>query len=138
MGVLHKMKIYLAAPWVQRDAARETSIAFEVAGHEITEKWWDHVEVDLDDPENHPELERQALKDVLGVASADLIVVLQLEKSEGKAVETGLGLALGKPVLVVGPRGNLFHFLTDFVEVVSDVETAITRINEAVEAARER
>ena len=112
------MRIYLAAPWDARDRVVEFASLLEQAGHSITEKWWLHHDVgayphtavgkDLD------ELRHQAFKDILGVKNADRFVLLQLGKSEGKAVETGIALECRIPICVFSPEaiyGNLFHYL---------------------------
>lgn len=121
------MKVYLAAPWVERDLARIEAQKFIDSGYEITEAWWDHEQTT--DP---TELEKQALRDVMGVVAADIFVLLNSGKSEGKAVEMGMAMVLDKPVLIIGEPSNIFHYLTDFVEVVASVDEGLTRIKEAL------
>lgn len=106
------MKVYLAAPWVEKELARAVAPVIEAAGHTITEKWWEHPEV-----EGYPiqgddaELCEQAGKDLHGVLSADAVIVLNPRASEGKAVEQGIAIAMCTPIVVVGKRSNIFHYL---------------------------
>ncbi len=127
------LRIYLAAPWANRDNARGFGERLEAAGFAITEKWWDQTPTD-----DHDELAVQATKDVMGVAQADLFIVLQLGQSEGKAVETGMAMAWAKPIIVVNPlgapavgSGNIFHHL---LHVVRSFEEAM-KITAKVQAA---
>lgn len=101
------------------------SASVEGAGHEITHKWWD-VE---DTPESERTvqiLREQAVKDVLGVKNADLVLVINTAKSEGKSLEQGVAIGDNKPIVIVGKRGefsmNVFHYLDNYrwVETVSE------------------
>lgn len=123
-----QMRIYVAAPWINKAEAAAAAEAFEQAGFEITERWWLHPETT-----NHDELVAQAFKDVQGILDAQLMVVLQLGPSEGKAVETGIAMMAMVPVVVVnsageGGRGigkaaNLFQVL---LPIVDSVDAAIS------------
>jgi nucleoside 2-deoxyribosyltransferase len=62
----------------------------------------------------------QAYQDIADVRRADVLVVLNLQKSEGKAVETGIAIAAGIPVISVGPRSNIFQALGAEVATVED------------------
>lgn len=122
------MRIYIAAPWTHKtDAARVASL-LETAGHTITKRWWEHCEVPgylTADHSNDDELTEQALQDIDGVLTADVFVLLNYEKSEGKAVETGIALAVGIPIIVVGGRSNLFHYLDVTLATEATLDRAI-------------
>lgn len=115
------MNIYLAAPWANRDDAREAARHITEAGYDIMEAWWNHSE-----SHDHDELVNQAYSDVAGIVRADTLIVLQLATSEGKAVETGIAIAQGIPVIVVGKRANLFHHLDGAVTVVETLGEALS------------
>lgn len=130
------MKIYLAAPWVCKNEAAYFAGKLEKAGHTITEKWWYHPEVESypnadGSPSDRTDLIAQAQKDITGVRYADVVVVLQLERSEGKAWEQGLAWAEKKPIIVYSPEklyGNLFQVLarkivTTHQEVLDELST---------------
>lgn len=121
------LRIYIAAPWIEKAQMSDISARIENAGHQITYKWWD-VE---DTPESDltlPILREQATNDVLGVRNADILVVLNTAKSEGKALEQGIAIAGNKPIIIVGRRGefskNVFHYLDNYRWVV-DVDSAL-------------
>jgi hypothetical protein len=60
----------------------------------------------------------QAAEDVFDVLSAEALIVLNLQKSEGKAVETGVALMARLPIISVGSRSNIFQTLGYEVETV--------------------
>lgn len=129
------MNVYIAAPWVHRDDAREAAKIIDAAGHIVTEAWWDHVDVGQkfdgsDETAITDELARQAALDIIGVMNADVVVVLNLAKSEGKAVEQGIALTLGVPIIGVGQMGsNVFQYLPQYTWV-DDVVAALGVIDE--------
>lgn len=108
------MKVYVAGPWVMRDEVIPIAERIEGAGYEITHKWWNH-EGSYDD---YPLMREFAVLDFEGVRKADVVVVCDFAKSEGKAVEQGIALALGKPILLVKRKGvdnlNIFHTLPNY------------------------
>jgi hypothetical protein len=131
------MKVYLAGPWVARGAMPSIARQLESEGHAITERWWEKEEPGnvgsgrLDDKrylDEHPELityfEERAVADFIGVVNADALVVWNSDKSEGKAVETGIALAHKAAVVVIGKRTNVFHHLPG-VHVVDTVDDAL-------------
>lgn len=116
------MNIYLAAPWTYKADAKAFAARLEtIPGVRITKPWWEHPEMPEYPrvPAHLPlptllDLREQAEEDVAGVLDADLMVVLQLGKSEGKAVEQGIAHTLHLPVYVYAPErqvGNLFQYL---------------------------
>lgn len=117
------MKIYVAAPWVRKDDAIQAGEKLKAAGHTITSRWFTH-EGDPNDPTGATvELERiqhQALQDIQDVRAAEVLVVLNLQKSEGKAVETGIAIAAQIPVISVGTRSNIFQTLGTEVATLED------------------
>lgn len=106
------MKIYVAAPWTRRTEAAAVAAQLEAAGHTITHDWWNHECGD----EDHEQLQQHAQKDYDAVFEAKIFLLLNLEKSEGKAVETGLALAAseiyGSWIIAVGQKyTNIFQHL---------------------------
>lgn len=113
------LRIYLAAPWLHRETARSASELLKAAGYQITREWWEHENVIADnDPKRAKILAEQAFKDLHGVQTADLMVVLNSAKSEGKAVEQGVAIDMEIPIVAVGERGvvtsNIFHYLANY------------------------
>ena len=124
------MRVYLAAPWSYRSSAAVEASKLEKAGHVITEPWWHHQDVNGDDSASD-ELLLQARKDLAGINNADVFVLLNLAKSEGKAVEMGIALAYQMPIFAVGKRGehsaNVFHYLPQ-VQWFGSVEEVIDEL----------
>jgi len=127
-----KLWIYLAAPWVDRTMMESVALQFEEAGYGITHRWWFKESTPVGD--RTPEFMRQcAVEDVRGVAEADVVVVFNTGKSEGKAVEQGLAIAWGVPIVSIGKLGeysnNVFHYLDNY-KWVETIPEAINCIKE--------
>jgi nucleoside 2-deoxyribosyltransferase len=121
--------VYIACPWVRKSDAIEAGQKFKDAGFHVTSRWFDH-QGDPNDSAgvsvSDEVIKQQAIEDLQDVLDADVIVVLNLQKSEGKAVETGFALAHGIPLVTVGSRSNIFQVLG----------TMVSSIEEAIEACR--
>jgi len=116
------MRVYVAGPWVERDRAREAARIITERGHTVTHNWWD---IDGDGSEEPEFLRNCADQDIIGVLSADVVVVIQGTVSEGKAVEQGIALNNGIPVILIGEkRTNIFQYLKLFT-LVPDLTTAL-------------
>lgn len=120
------MKVYLAAPWVDKQQAQEVADILVRQGHCITTRWWEHRDVPgyrtgNETRDEMAELAEQAQLDLDGVLSADVFVLMNSTVSEGKAVETGVAICSGVPVIILGKRSNLFHYC-DMVELVDDID----------------
>ena len=115
------MKIYLAARYSRNDEMRGVRDVLEAFGHEVTSRWIDQhggnlpesiVEEKLNaEPEACAEY---ALVDVEDLRAADVVVSFTSADGGGKGgrhVEYGLALGLGKRLVIVGPRENVFHTL---------------------------
>ncbi len=122
------MKIYLAAPWNTWSAMPEIAAQFEAAGHAITHRWWEHennlTDADFDNPSHLNSLEDCAANDFMGVINADTLIIINSSKSEGKAAEMGIAIARFIPIILVGKRTNIMHFIPS-VMPVKDVRAAI-------------
>lgn len=118
------MRVYVAAPWVRKADAVAAAKKLRERGFEVTSHWFEH-EGDPNDNtgKSSPDefIREQAKQDIYDVMIADALIVLNLEKSEGKAVETGIALAHGKQVFSVGPRSNIFQTLGHEMNSVEEV-----------------
>ena len=125
------MKIYLAGPWRTKAAMPTLAAQIEAAGHTITERWW---EQDGSKYPTYPSNEDDegltdiAIDDAIGVMRADALIVINTEKSEGKAAEAGIALALNKPIMLVGTRSMIFHYLPSVYPVAS-LEEALEKLS---------
>lgn len=134
------MKVYVAAPWRRKPDAIEAGKTLTAAGYEVTSRWFDH-DGDPNDPSgiNTPlhQIQQQAREDIQDVLRANALVVLNLQKSEGKAVETGIALAHGIPVISVGDRSNIFQALGFEVATLEDAIARLNVLRSAIEDIRE-
>lgn len=118
------MKVYIAAPWAARDDIWDIARQVEKAGHEITHKWWTYPDAPEDgSKDTNDYLRGCGDADIKGVKSADAVLLINSMKSEGKAVEQGIAIALNKPIIAVGVRGelskNVFHHTNHYTWVAT-------------------
>jgi nucleoside 2-deoxyribosyltransferase len=116
-------KVYVAAPWVRKGEAIQAADRLRSEGIEVTSHWFEHEGDPADSTGltlSNSDIRIQARQDIKDVRDADFLVVLNLEKSEGKAVETGIALAAGIPVISVGKRSNIFQSLGYEVATLDD------------------
>lgn len=124
-------RIYVAAPWIARAEARDLATTLEAYGYTITQPWW---QFEGDETGCTPEFLRKCGEaDIRGVRTADALVLINSFKSEGKAVEQGLALAYGIPIIAIGARGaysnNVFHYTLPYIWV-RDSREAIQKLKE--------
>ena len=110
--------IYLAGQYARRDELRGYAGLLTMAGLTVNSRWL------LEDAPLHHSLEDfetewkrlTALKDYWDIQRADTMIFFaespeNQPRRGGRHVEFGMALALGKKVLVVGGRENIFHFM---------------------------
>ena len=122
------MRVYVAAPWKHRAHARATAQYLRDHGQLIFSRWHDEWGTLADESivtDNDKRLE--AKKDIADVQVSDVLVVLNIELSEGKAVEQGIAIGAGIPVIVVGPRTHVFQYL-DMFTMVASIEEAVAHL----------
>jgi hypothetical protein len=109
------MRLYIASKHQDKAAALMAELVAD--GHEITARWITLDTKFSNGVESYTDSERRALAlmDEEDVRAAVDGLVLIAEPPEinvpgGKHVETGIALALGRPVFVVGRRENIFHW----------------------------
>ncbi len=110
------MKIYLATTYPRHPEMREYRTTLTALGHEVTSGWIDIGGDELtgatlapDPAAGVPHAER-GLDDI---RRADAVMVFTGKPSTtgGMHVELGFALGLGRHVILVGPRENVFHTL---------------------------
>lgn len=119
------LRVYVAAPWKDKDQVPAVVERLEAMGFVITCRWWE-IEAKLEEAATDEFKRSCAEGDRDGVINADFVVVLNTSKSEGKAVEQGLAIAHNKPIFIVGKIGevssNVFHYLPNY-RWVANLET---------------
>lgn len=115
--------VYIAAPYPTRDNAIRIMTLLEGYGFQVTSRWL----------KAHDTLsDSDARKDLDDIARADVLLALNgldwvNQGSGGRHVEFGYALALGIPIVMLGPRSNIFHHLTH-VMIVEDETAMIGRL----------
>ncbi len=107
------LRIYIAAPFKEQVLARGVMRQLEAHGYEITSTWLKEDD-QLDDA--------TARLDLADVARADVLLALNPQGyansgTGGRHIEFGYALALGKQIVLVGDRTNLFHHLSSVYKV---------------------
>lgn len=135
------MRIYLAARYTRREELCGRADDLRAIGHEVTSRWLlgAHQALDVDlmtttDADVVAKRERFALDDLEDLFDAHwLISFTEPPRSGhsrgGRHVEFGVGAALGKRLVVVGHRENVFHCLPN-VEFFDAWPAALTAIRE--------
>jgi nucleoside 2-deoxyribosyltransferase len=116
------MKIYLASEYKRRDELRQYAAEARERGLEVISRWLNETEAldsELADILDET-LERYANIDLVDIETADVFVFFSvspytLTVRGGSSFEHGFAHARLKPVIVVGPKQNVFHHLRDRV-----------------------
>lgn len=114
-------RIYLASRYSRNAEMRGYRDVLQALGHEVTSRWIDQHGGNLleslvagqlnADPEG---CSKYAAIDVDDLTRADTVVSFTSAEGGGKGgrhIEFGLALGLGKHLVIVGPRENVFHTL---------------------------
>lgn len=115
------VKVYIAAPWAHREEAKTVRDKFVAKGFTVTSRW-----LDVDETTCSPV--EEAHNDLVDILEAGVMVVLNLEKSEGKAFEQGFAMAHEKPIFVIGDPANylnIFQLLRPAVTFAYNVDEVI-------------
>lgn len=120
--------VYLAGRFASAPMLELQAGEFRAAGHTVTSRWHTgshgdpHGDVDL----NAYDMPRYTVEDLDDIRAADTIVSFTQDGGGrgGRHVEFGVALALGKRLVLVGPREHVFHTLAH-VEQYDTVAGAI-------------
>lgn len=115
------MRVYFAGRYSRYPEFRAYRDELVSLGHEVTSRWIDLHGATLPTsiPPDRLNAEpgacaRYAVTDVEDVRRSDVVVSFTDERGGGKGgrhVEFGIALGLGKLLVIVGPRENVFHTL---------------------------
>lgn len=130
--------IYLAARYSRREELLPHKAALEAAGWEVTSRWLlGNHQAQNDDLHPGAAAERFGLEDLDDLMRAGVLVHFtepprQSSTSRGgRHVEHGYALAMGKRIIIVGPRENVFHCVGD-TERVDHFDDAMALLGLAV------
>lgn len=130
------MKIYVAGSLDSKVQCQELSKQLVEFGHSVVSSWYEmHTGYD----QSAKELALAAAKDFNEIKSCEVLIhaFTDVRSSGGGAdSELGMAIALGKTVLVLGPRVNVFHNLCQcfndeealfkVIEVIKQVITVVS------------
>jgi nucleoside 2-deoxyribosyltransferase len=129
------MKIYMAAQYQQKEEIKAYADQAQAGGIEVTSRWLlePHAPNAQMAAVTEDDLESYAINDLADIDRADMFVFFSLSdqtpfKRGGRHVEFGYALAKSKPILVVGPKENIFHCLHDRVRHVETWKIALTQL----------
>lgn len=109
------MRIYVAGRTTEADRVNKVQKMFTDRGHTITYDWTVNVKETEADPELYTVAYARycAERDWDGVVSADVVVALMADGLLGTAIEIGMAIQTGVPVVLVGdvPRECVFFEL---------------------------
>lgn len=128
MAGVFKVKVYVAASQHEYQRARKAMFELRFAGCEITHDWT--VEVGDFPATTDDDRYEAARADFIGVVQADVILLLTPDRPDwGCAMytELGIGLALDRRCIIVGPQRdrNIFAYLCERYETDQDGIDAI-------------
>lgn len=125
-----QIKAYIAAGYSRKEEVAVVAKELESIGVVVISKW--HKErakpqTSLSDC-TESFLRRNAKKDIRELTEANYFVMLSVNpdipfKRGGSCVENGFAIAKGLPVLVIGPKQHIFHYLPG-VKRVDTIEQA--------------
>ena len=133
------MRVYLAARFERQEEMQRYSEQLRAEGIEVVSAW---TEIDSPSSDGFTGIARdrralQAMMDVQQIVGTNILVLFSdagnPDPRGGKHVESGIALALGKRLLLVGSAENVFHSLPD-VEHFPLWPDCLTRILELRES----
>lgn len=138
------MTVYISAPYELRDYAVQLRRDLFERGVEVIARWIDSEVPDYNPQAMQATMDRNArwaCVDIEDLEQADVMVLVNPAEwrhkgSGGRHVETGIALGNGVPVVIVGERTNVFHYLAEatlipYPAIPVDLVKAIT---DAIEA----
>lgn len=130
------MKIYLAGPYAARTTLAGYAEELRSIGITVTSTWLDETHDINAGTEGaataltDSQVALHAATDIDDVRRSDILVLFTAasvgcEGGGGRHVETGIAIALHKPVLIIGEPENVFHRLGNPVFTVPDWHAAV-------------
>ncbi len=116
------MKIYLAGRFSKRHVLNRIGNELQALGHIITSRWTlpnnDHINpAGMSEQAADVERRRFAMEDIEDIHACDCVIsLMEAPRGNGRGgrhIEFGIALALGKKMIIIGPRETVFHHLDE-------------------------
>lgn len=109
------MKIYLASGFSHRYILQEEAEHLRLLGHEITSSWiWLEGRPSREDPGFQAFAEEIAARNVSELTQSGWVIVdangIRPSNNGGVHFELGWAIGAGRRAVLIGPRGNTFHW----------------------------
>jgi nucleoside 2-deoxyribosyltransferase len=126
------MKVYLASWFSSKDERKKQAQELRALGIGVTSRWLEETAKPNSDLKDFDDeyLRTTATMDIDDIRDADVFVLFTVDPNDGPCYrrggrhwETGFACGVGKPILLVGPKENIFHHLS-FVAQVDSWEAA--------------
>lgn len=112
------MKVYLAAPFSQKETIHQYAQQLRLTGIEVTSRWLEEEASanstlkDVDDEY----LRKHAAIDIEDIDTADVVCLFTVSPTTpivrgGRHFESGYAFGTGKFIITIGPKENIFHYL---------------------------
>jgi hypothetical protein len=126
-----QLRIYLAAAYSRHSEMRGVRTILEAMGYFVTSRWI-NGEHEVLEGQSHQMNRGFAEDDWEDLMNADVCIFFSSNGNQsrgrgGRHVEFGLALARGTPILVIGMKENVFHWLPG-VEHFETLEAACGRL----------
>ncbi len=123
-------KIYVSATFARMMEARQIAERLIAEGHEITSTWVYQVLPNQNNPVQPGKAKEYGDRDLEETLKSTLLIQLTGDPKDivptggGRHIEFGIALAKQIPIIIIGPRENVFHHI-EGVMVVASVYEAI-------------
>ena len=112
------MRVYLASGFRQRFVLRRAAVWLMAHGHEIVSTWiWIEERPSREDLDFGTFAREIAEKNLCELWQADIVIVdadgIAPDNSGGVHTELGFAIGARKRIILVGPKGNTFHWLRE-------------------------
>lgn len=122
------MKVYIAAPWKHKQTAALVRDQLFRAGIGSTSRWIDFPSDGSVYEHADDVMTQEAQNNVDDLGASDVMLYLNIDRSEGKATELGIALMYGLPIYVIGGKRNNVFLHLPIITHVDSVEEFLSRI----------
>lgn len=118
-----ELAVYLAARFSRKNEIKQKSLELDALGVKVTSRWLDEADhggqLDSSSDEFNTAV---AYQDIEDIDKSDLIVLFSENPKEphvrgGRHFESGYAHGKGIPLIICGPKENVFHFMKEVIIV---------------------